>query len=142
MAPWGERTVTALVVRAGSIAALALWSNQAAAQALARQGLYEWIVGVGWATIVSSIVLALTAGIASSARRMANPATPVESRLMQVVADLLSALVGGLLAVPLGELAGASPPYVAVLALVAGWGGATYLDGRVKQILGRGSDGS
>jgi len=133
--------VIVLAVRAGSIAALALWSSRAAAQAAARHGLYEWLVGVGWATIVSSIVLALLAGLASTARRMADPSRPVQSRSLQIVADLLSALVGGLLAVPLGELAGASPPYVAVLALAAGWGGATYLDGRVKQILGKG-DGS
>lgn len=138
--------MTELLVRAGCIAALALWTHRVGAQAVARVGLYEWATGVGWTTFASSIVLALLCGLASSARRMADPNRNVPARLLQVAADMLSAVVGGVLAVLIGEMFLLSPPATAIITMALGWGGAILLDEQFRRLLAKiipgGGDGS
>ena len=125
-------------VRVAYIAVATLWAGRVAANMPApRQGVYEWAVSIGWATIISCVALSAAAGIASSARRMARRDLRVSSRLERIVTDLASSIVAGIAGFLLGEIIEARPAYTALISLMLGWGGAQALDSLSRRFLDR-----
>lgn len=135
------------VIRWAYIAAVSLWSTAVLAEIAAdpdagQDGLYELVSSAGMASAVTAIVIALVTGMTASARRLADPRTPIESRgSKQFAADIGAAIVSGVVAFLIGDAAHLRPSSVGLVAVALGWGGAEILDKFLRDwlefILGR-----
>lgn len=102
-----------------------LWSASAIA---AQTTLDHDITSIPLGAIVVAMALAFIGGLAFTTQKVAKPDVAVPSIALEILKDLINALVAGLVAFFLGSWCGIPPFAQALLITIAGYGGSRFLE--------------